>query len=90
MENRWEEFDDRHQKEYRYWIRNIQLGMSKRIKGEWSAAKYHEHMIQIAKEVRIPHQDIVSMEKELEFIKTNGFREYIKIKSESNKEKING
>ena len=84
MDNGWEVFDERHEREYKYWIKNIKLGVAKRQKGEWTPVQYHQHMIEIAKQVRLPHQEILSMEKELEFIKKNGFKEYIKKIEESN------
>ena len=65
MDNGWEVFDERHFREYQYWIKNIKLGITKRQKGEWNVAQYHEHMIKIAKEVRIPSEHIQELEKEL-------------------------
>ena len=84
MENKWESFDEEHHRQYKIWFDNIKLGLTKKAKGQWSGIDYQEHMIKIAKEVRLPHQDIVTMEKELKYMKENGFKAYMKKREEKN------
>jgi hypothetical protein len=78
LENKWESFDEEHDQLYEIWWTNIKLGLTNKAKGIWSGIDYQEHMIKIAKEVRLPSRDIKAMESDLQYMKINGFSEYIK------------
>ena len=68
--NYWESLDTetkkRHKKEFKIWLSAISYGMSMVKENKWNQKQRQEYMIKIAKEVRLPNNDIRDMEFHLQ------------------------
>ena len=61
-----EETQLRHRKEFKLWMESISIGVEKMRSGEWTELDYRKYLLPIAKQIRIPYQQLKEMEKKID------------------------